>query len=118
MQATSPRTTPDGHSDDKLAADGDADKLLSILTDTDCRAILETITDTDDYLSASEVSDSCDVPLSTTYRKLDLLTDAAVLEERLRIRRSGQHVSEYTQKLDEISIAIEMDGGVAVELTQ
>ncbi|OIB59070.1 winged helix-turn-helix domain-containing protein [Natrialba sp. SSL1] len=116
MQATSHRTAPTDHSDDQLAADGDADKLLSILTDTDCRTILETISDTDDYLSASEVSDRCDVPLSTTYRKLDLLTEAGVLEEQLRIRRSGQHVSEYTQRLGAVNIAIEMDDGIAVEL--
>ncbi|ELZ04793.1 transcriptional regulator [Natrialba chahannaoensis JCM 10990] len=117
MQATSHRTTSDGHNNGTFDSDDNADKLLSILTDADCRTILETISDTDDYLSASEVSDRCDVPLSTTYRKLDLLTDATVLEEQLRIRRSGQHVSEYTQRLDTISIAIEMDDGIAIELT-
>lgn len=33
-------------------------------------------------LSAKEISEACELPLSTTYRKLKQLTDAALLDER------------------------------------
>jgi hypothetical protein len=43
---------------------------------------------------------------STTYRKLDLLTEASLLEEGTEIRPGGQHASRYAVVFEEVVIAL------------
>ncbi len=57
--------------------------------------------------TASELSEECDVPLSTTYRKLEKLADASLLEESTEIRRDGQHTTRYAVGFESITITIE-----------
>lgn len=90
--------------------------VLTALNDADCRTILEELGDSEPYLSAAELSERCDVPLSTTYRKIELLEEADLLEEKLRIRQSGRHASEYDQRVDDVTISVD-DGGIALELS-
>jgi DNA-binding transcriptional ArsR family regulator len=86
--------------------------LLGALEDGGCRGILEATTG--EALSASEVADQCGLPLSTTYRKLELLAEAGLVEERTRIRRSGKHPSEYIRAVADVTVSL--DNGAAVEL--
>ena len=92
--------------------DDRSDRLLSALADSDCRSILGATAD--DALSAKEVAERCDVPLSTTYRKLERLTAADLLEERLRIRRSGKHTSEYVCPVDDVHVPLTGDKDIAL----
>lgn len=101
-----------------LTTDDDVEPLLGALTDADCRAILEAVSHGEETLSATELSDACEVPLSTTYRKLDRLTDAGLLEERLRIHRSGKHVTEYAAAVDDVHISVDSDAGVALYVSR
>ncbi|MFP8890385.1 helix-turn-helix domain-containing protein [Natrialbaceae archaeon A-CW2] len=94
------------------------DAILTALNDDDCRTILQTVSDSDERLSAAELSDRCDVPLSTMYRKLEMLTDAALLEERLRIKRSGKHTSEYGQRIADVRVSVDSGAGIELELAQ
>jgi DNA-binding transcriptional ArsR family regulator len=82
--------------------------LLDALDDADCRRILAA-TD-DDALSASEIAETCSLALSTTYRKLDRLTDAGLLSEQLRVCRSGKHTSEYRRAVDDVTVSVSPDG--------
>ncbi|WP_267642853.1 ArsR/SmtB family transcription factor [Haloarchaeobius amylolyticus] len=93
----------------------DADSLLSALNDADCRAILKAVRE--EPLSASELSESCDLPLSTTYRKLELMTDGAILREQTRIRADGAHAKEYEPRFENLTLSVGFDDedGVAVE---
>ncbi|WP_439025835.1 ArsR/SmtB family transcription factor [Haloarchaeobius sp. DT45] len=95
--------------------DVDADSLLTALTDADCRAILQAVRE--QPRSASELSDTCDLPLSTTYRKLELMTDGALLEEQTRIRADGAHAKEYEPQFENLTISVGFDDedGVAVQ---
>jgi len=79
--------------------------LLGALEDADCRSILEATTE--DALTANELSDRCDLPLSTAYRKLELLTEAGLLEEQLRLSRSGKHTSEYVRAVSEVDVSLD-----------
>jgi DNA-binding transcriptional ArsR family regulator len=96
----------DGASDRVQVVDADQEiqALLDALEDPACRAILAETGDAS--LSASELSAACDLPLSTTYRKLDALTDAALLEERTRIQRSGKHASEYSRRVEDVVVSV------------
>lgn len=86
------------------------------LEDADCRAILDATSS--ESLSASEISEQLDLPLSTTYRKLELLTDAELLDESVRIRQSGKHTSEYARGVGEVTVSIEADRGVVLRVTE
>ena len=92
--------------------DADGAGLFDVLGDEDCRAIL--LATGDEALSASELSEACDLPLSTTYRKLDRLTDAGLLSEGIRLRRSGKHTSEYVRSVDDVHVSIDTEGGFAL----
>jgi DNA-binding transcriptional ArsR family regulator len=82
----------------------DGDTVLTALEDPDCRALLEATTD--EALTASELIERCGVPRSTTYRKLERLTEAGLLEERVRISPDGKHASEYRRAVEDITITL------------
>lgn len=60
--------------------------------------------------SASEFADVCDLPLSTTYRKVEKLTEAGLFAERLRLSQSGKHTSEYKLQVEDIHVTISAEG--------
>ncbi|WP_323674929.1 helix-turn-helix domain-containing protein [Halorubellus sp. PRR65] len=91
----------------------DTDALLTALQDEDCRAIVQAVED--EALSASELAETCDLPTSTTYRKLDTLTDAALLDERLRLSSSGSHEREYIAGHVDLTISVGSGATVDVE---
>lgn len=98
-----------------LTDEADVESLLGTLEDPDCRAIIEATTS--EALSASELSECCDLPLSTTYRKVDQLTEVGVLDERIRLSRSGQHTSEYALQLDAIELSVDPEAGIVLEIS-
>ncbi|WP_410765236.1 helix-turn-helix domain-containing protein [Haloferax sp. DFSO60] len=87
--------------------------VLDALDDTDARAI---ITGLEEPMTASEISDVCGIPLSTTYRKLDLLTDAALLREGTQIRADGHHATTYEIAFDQVRIALTEDRSFVVDI--
>jgi predicted transcriptional regulator len=89
------------------------ESLLGALEDADCRAIIEATSV--EPLTASELSEQCELPLSTTYRKLDELTDVDVLDEQIRISKSGQHKSEYSLQVEQISFVV--DDGISLTVS-
>lgn len=88
-----------------LHADTAVDDLLTALDDPGCRAILGATGE--EALSARELSERCDLPLSTTYRKLDRLTDLGLLSERTRVRPSGRHANEYARRVASVQVSLD-----------
>ncbi|MFB6073967.1 MAG: helix-turn-helix domain-containing protein [Haloarculaceae archaeon] len=78
--------------------------VLDALDDEDCRKIVSAL---EEPMTASEISERCDVPLSTTYRKLELLTEASLLYEGIEVRPDGQHASKYTIGFEEVVIGLD-----------
>lgn len=94
--------------------DQEIESLLAAFEDTDCRAIIEATMET--ALSAKEVAETCDLPLSTAYRKLDELTEVGILNKQIRLSQSGQHKGEYVPKIE--SVDIDIDGsGISLEIS-
>ena len=75
--------------------------VLDALDDADARAIIRGL---EEPKTASDISEQCDIPLSTTYRKLDLLTDAALLKEGTAIRADGHHATTYEVSFDAVRV--------------
>lgn len=93
----------------------DLQEVLDALDDPDCRAIVQVL---DEPMTADEISDESGVPLSTTYRKLDLLTEAALLEEGTEIRPDGQHASQYVLAFEEVVISLDEDRTFDVQIAR
>ncbi|MFB6137751.1 MAG: helix-turn-helix domain-containing protein [Halobacteriaceae archaeon] len=99
---------------DPFAAEAPAlEDVLDALDDADCRAIIEAL---EEPMTANELSEATDVPLSTMYRKLELLTDASLLEERIDIRSDGRHTTRYALAFEEVRIALDEDRAVDVAI--
>ncbi len=110
MVSATVRTSEEPASDvQAIVAESAVHQLLDALDDADCRAILGATRE--EALTANEISEVRDLPLSTTYRKLRLLTEAGLLEERTRIRQSGKHASEYIRSVDDVVISLGPRGG-------
>jgi len=117
MAPATVRTSEESASDvQTIVAESAVQAVLDALDDADCRAILDATREK--ALTANEVSEAHDLPLSTTYRKLDLLTETGLLEERTRIRQSGKHASEYTQSVDDIVISLNPQGKTEVRVSR
>jgi len=82
----------------------DLTTVLDALDDEDCRDIVSVL---DEPMTASEISDASDVPMSTTYRKLELLTDSSLLHEGIEVRSDGQHASRYAINFEEVIISLD-----------
>jgi DNA-binding transcriptional ArsR family regulator len=93
------------------------DDVLDALADDDARRIVSALSEPK---TASELSEECDIPLSTTYRKLERLTDASLLSESTDIRRDGQHTTRYAVSFETVTVSVEetSDREFAVELTR
>jgi hypothetical protein len=93
----------------------DLQEVLDALDDPDCRDI---VTALEEPMTADQISGAADVPLSTTYRKLDLLSEASLLEEGLEIRSDGQHASRYAIAFEEVIIALTEDRDFDVQISR
>lgn len=87
--------------------------VLDSLDDPDCRSIVEEL---DEPMTASELAEACDIPLSTTYRKLELLTEASLLDERIEINTTSQNTTRYELAFDEVRIGLDDDRSVEVAI--
>ncbi|MDR5671914.1 Transcriptional regulator containing HTH domain,ArsR family [Halalkaliarchaeum sp. AArc-CO] len=91
----------------------DPEVVLDALADDAAQAIVKELAEP---MTASELSDACDIPLSTTYRKLELLTDAALLSESTEIRRDGQHTTRYSLAFEEVRVRLTDNRDLTVEI--
>jgi predicted transcriptional regulator len=87
--------------------------VLDALDDPDCRAILGQL---DSPMAAKELSEACEIPQSTTYRKLDLLSDASLVDERTEIRDDGRHTTRYVADFEEIQVSLDEDGSLDLSI--
>lgn len=77
--------------------------VLDALEDPDCRRIVRRL---DEPRTARELSEACEMPLSTTYRKLDLLSTASLVDERTQIRSGGHHTTQYVLDFEVVRIVL------------
>lgn len=81
----------------------DTDVVLTAIADEDCRALIQAM---DEPRTAAELSEESDVPLSTTYRKIEQLVDATLVDELVEIRNDGRHTSRYFPNFETIELSL------------
>lgn len=89
--------------------------MFEALADPDCRAILSTL---DDPQPAKAVAETCDLPQTSTYRKLQQLSDASLVEERTEVRPDGHHATTYVRDCSGVFIAVNSDESFAVDIVR
>lgn len=91
------------------ATEGDEtlDEAFGLLSDPDCRALLRAA---DTAMTTSELAETCDVALSTAYRKVERLSDTPLLVEGVRFDPNGDHAAEYTRGASDATIEFTGDG--------
>lgn len=125
FDAIDPGSDP-GHSHESLRAEdgsaagqGDADlpQVLEALDDDRCREILSVLSRP---MAANELCEACDIPRSTVYRKIDLLSEAGLLREYTAIRDDGPDATLYERNFTDITVSVTADGefGVTIERTE
>lgn len=87
-------------------------EVLDVLSDNAAQRIVKAL---EEPMTASQISEECDIPLSTTYRKLDAMTEAKLLEESTEIRRDGQHTTRYAVAFDAVNVSLTDDRDLVVE---
>lgn len=102
-----------------MASDGpprdSPSQILTALSDRRCRAILGATAAAS--LSIAELAEQCDIPTSTTYRKVNLLEDAGLLEEIPQVDPNGPNASRYGLQTEEIDVTIAPADGGAISVT-
>ncbi len=89
-----------------------SEDILESLSDKYTRRILRVIDD--DPHTASEIAKATDIPLSTTYRKINRLVELGVLTEHVRLSNSGHHSHEYQRPVE--AVCVSFDGEIEVNL--
>lgn len=67
-------------------------------------------------MTASEMAARTDIPRSSLYRYLNGLVEAGLVEESIRLDRSGGHETQYARLADGVVISMSDDGGFSVGL--
>lgn len=93
----------------------DVQDLLGALEDPDCRTIIRNL---DEPMTAGELSEHCDIPQSTIYRKLDTLSNATLLEELTEVRSDGHHTTRYDVAFEEVTLALNEDREFEYEVSR
>ncbi len=93
--------------------DANTQAVFEALADPDCRMIVGAATEP---MTAGELAEACEIPLSTTYRKIDRLAATPLLEERTRLDMEGNHSAEYVSRVEDVSVCFESIGA-AIEVT-
>lgn len=93
----------------------DLQVVLDALDDSGCRKIVQSLTEP---MSAKEVSNRCDIPLTTTYRKLELLETASLVDEQTEIRSDGHHTNRYRNDFEELRVRLDDGREFSVSVTR
>ena len=89
--------------------------VLDALDDPDCQIILR---ESAEPMTAKELSDICDIPQSTLYRKLDLLSAASLVRERHEIHPEGGRITRYQRDFDDVTISMDDEDTFDIEISR
>lgn len=91
------------------------DDLFEALADSGCREIIEAL---ETPMTANEISEACDMPLSTTYRKVKLLQEATLVDEEVEVREDGKHTSRYVVDFEGVGVSLDDSHSLEVDVSR
>jgi DNA-binding transcriptional ArsR family regulator len=100
---------------DEPPAESDLQSVLETLADPECRMILDEL---DNAYSAQTIAEQCELPQTSTYRKLQALREADLVEERTRPRSDGHHVTTYVRDVSGVFVLVDDSDGFEFEFVR
>ncbi|THE64404.1 ArsR family transcriptional regulator [Salinadaptatus halalkaliphilus] len=97
-----------------MADDCDPAAVFALLDDEYARTILAATSQ--QSMTATELSDQCDMSLSTVYRRTEDLETCGLLETRTEIDADGHHTAVYSARLERLTVEL-TDGVYDVSLS-
>ena len=88
--------------------DSSAEELLSLFGDEYTCCIIRALTD--GPMAARELVDATGMSRPTAYRRLDRLTDAGLVAERLQVASDGHHRTEFRLAVDAVEFEVGGNG--------
>ena len=67
-------------------------------------------------MTATDLIDTCDIPKSTLYRKLELLSQASLVHEQDAITPGGGRTTKYERDFDDVTISMDEEGYLSVTI--
>lgn len=92
--------------------DTDDQAVFEALADPDCRDILAAV---GEPLPAKAVAEACDLPQTSTYRKLQQLSEAGLVAEETELRPDGHHATTYVRDTTGVFVPLEGENAFDVE---
>ena len=89
------------------------ERVIAALDDGTCREIIAVL---EEPMTVRDIADATDRPLSTTYRKLDRLTEAGLVDETAGVRQGSHRKSRYVANLERISIGLDDANELRVDI--
>jgi predicted transcriptional regulator len=87
--------------------------FLRAVGDEDCTEILGAVQE--EAKTVPELSEDCDVPLSTAYRKVSRLQEAGLVVQKNRIQRNCKPKTVYERSFEAAVVQLDKDGAFDVE---
>jgi len=91
----------------------DLECVLAALDDDGCQEIIAVL---ETPKTVTEIAAATDLPLSTTYRKLDQLTEAGLTTETAGVRQGRHQKSQYVIDFDQITIGLDDEGAFRIDV--
>lgn len=91
------------------------EEVFDALSDDDCRTIVEAL---EEPMTTNQISEACDLPLSTTYKKIDKLDEATLVEESVQLREDGKHTNTYVVDFEDVCAELTEDHELSVEVSK
>lgn len=88
----------------------DTERAFGILADEEARRILSFL---DEPRTTHEIAKECGIPRSNAYRKIEILDDAGLVRNAIRLQPSGGHPVTYRRAFDAVNLSM---GGERVTL--
>lgn len=85
-------------------------RMLRMLADDNGRDLLRTVQDAEEPLTVKDMKDCTGIPMSTLYRKLDVLRELDAVRESISIGEHGHHAREYSLAFDKIEVTLAQGG--------
>jgi len=95
--------------------EADADEIFALLDDQYAQLILQQTRN--NAMSAREISETCDISISTVYRRTERLIECGLLAEQRVAQSDGNHYSLYEARLDELTVRL-TDKGFEITVAQ
>lgn len=96
-----------------MSSDQHSDALLELLGEGRIRGVLAATSR--EPLSAKELSEGCDVELSTIYRRAEDMIEHDLLVEQTQIEPDGSHHNVYEAHIDHLHVEID-EGDIDVSV--